>query len=310
MRSDVAVVIGNYEGASVLPECLASLRRQSAPPFEVIVVDAGSTDVSREIAESSGARFEAMENRGLGALYNRGVWLTEAPFVMLINNDVSLDEQCLALLRASLVRESNRFAADPRQMSWDGHELVHARATLRRGKLTRELLPGLHLDMRVPSKVECRTVSANGGAMMVRRTMMIELDGFDESYFMDFEDLDLCWRAWLRGWESVYVPDAWLRHKVGAVTTSSMLPRRLASSHHNLTRFALKCLPLRAAAAVLAGELIRLPVHPRPVGKGLFAVAREAREIARLRTALRPSGDLLDWMLNGQASVVPSVDTR
>ena len=60
---------------------------------------------------------------------------------------------------------------------------------------------------------------------------------------MEWEDLDLCWRAWARGWASVYVPEARLRHRVGAVTTASVSARRLASSHHNLVRFALKCLP-------------------------------------------------------------------
>ncbi|HEY8724882.1 MAG TPA: glycosyltransferase family 2 protein [Gaiellaceae bacterium] len=299
MRRDVTVVIGNYEGAHLLPECLASLERQTSPPVEVIVVDAGSLDGSRAVAESFGAQVVEMDNRGLGALYNRGVASAASPFVMLLNNDVSLDERCLEILRDALANPA-RFAADPRQMSWDGTAVVHARTTLTRGRMTRERFPGLHLDALVDSKVESRTVSAHGAAMMVRRSMMLELGGFDESFFMDFEDLDLCWRAWLRGWESVYVPEAWLRHKVGAVTTSAILPRRLASSHHNLTRFALKCLPARAAATVVAGEIMRLPVHPGPIGRGLFAVAREAREIARLRAALRPSRRLFEWMLGGQ----------
>jgi len=75
---------------------------------------------------------------------------------------------------------------------------------------------------------------------------------------MYVEDLDLCWRAWLRGWPSVYVPAARLRHRVGAVTTERMRARRSASSHHNLLRFALKCLPPTAAARVVVGELLRL----------------------------------------------------
>ena len=66
------------------------------------------------------------------------------------------------------------------------------------------------------------TVTANGACMLVRASMLLELGGFDETFFMDFEDIDLCWRAWLRGWESVYVPDAWVRHRVGAVTTTAV----------------------------------------------------------------------------------------
>ena len=57
--------------------------------------------------------------------------------------------------------------------------------------------------------------------MLVRRERLLELGGFDETFFMEFEDLDLCWRAWLRGHGSVYVPDAWLRHRVGGATTEA-----------------------------------------------------------------------------------------
>jgi hypothetical protein len=77
-----------------------------------------------------------------------------------------------------------------------------------------------------------------------------------------------------------------VRHRVGAVTTRAVQPRRSASSHHNLVRWALKCLPASTAARVVAGELLRLPRHPRPIAGGLAAVVRELPEILRLRSEL------------------------
>jgi GT2 family glycosyltransferase len=136
--------------------------------------------------------------------------------------------------------------------------------------------------------------------MLVRRWMARKLGGFDETFFMDYEDLDLCWRAWLRGWGSVYVPSAWLRHRVGAVTTAAVLPQRISSSHHNLMRFALKCLPSGEAALVLTAELLRVVRHRGIVARALGAVARELPEIFRLRRAVRPRRALLAWMLAGQ----------
>jgi GT2 family glycosyltransferase len=136
--------------------------------------------------------------------------------------------------------------------------------------------------------------------MLVRREMALALRGFDETFFLEWEDLDLCWRAWLRGWSTMYVPTAVVRHRVGAVTTESMLARRLSSSHHNLVRFALKCLPARAAARVVGGELMRLPRHPRLIAPALLSVVRELPEIVRERRALRPRAELLAWMLEGQ----------
>ena len=73
---------------------------------------------------------------------------------------------------------------------------------------------------------------ANGAAMLVRRDALLELGGFDETFFMELEDIDLCWRAWLRGWPSVYVPDG-LRapprrrgHDGGAALTPRLASRR------------------------------------------------------------------------------------
>jgi len=296
---DVAVVIGNYQGERVLGDCFESLTAQTLAPVEVIVVDAGSTDASEAIARSAGADFLRTENRGLGHLYNLGAERATADFVFLLNNDVALDERCTELLAAELGADERRFAADPRQVSWDGHELVHARTEIRRGRLLGELLPGFAIDLRVPAQTIVPTVCANGGAMLVRRDRLLELGGFDETFFMDFEDIDLCWRAWLRRWPSVYVPGAWLRHRVGAVTSSSILPRRLRSSHHNLLRFALKCLPASAAGQVLAGELARLPAHPTLVAPALWRVARELPEILSQRRDIRPRRDFLDWALAG-----------
>ena len=303
--AEVSVVIGNHQGERLLRDCLDSLARQSEPPAETIVVDGASTDGSRAVAEASGARWVERPNLGLGHLYNRGVEVARADYVLLSNNDVAYDERCLELLRRALDGDPSLFAADPRQLDWEGESVVHARTTLRRGALLREYLPGLHLDHLVAADAPAPTVSAHGAAMLVRRDRFLELGGFDETFFMEWEDLDLCWRAWLRGWGSVYVPDARLRHRVGGVTTGRVLPRRSASSHHNLVRLALKCLPGREAATVVAGELLRLPRHPRAVALGLGSVARELPEILRLRRALGPRRDLLEWLLGGQSGPPP-----
>jgi GT2 family glycosyltransferase len=298
--TNVSVVIGNYQGESVLPACLDSLTQQTVRPAQIVVADASSTDGSRAIAEAHGVRWIDLPNLGLGHLYNRGVEAVASDYVLLSNNDVAYDERCIELLRQALDADRSLFAADARQVDWEGDRLVHARTTLRRGSLFHELLPGLRLDLVVPAAETVATVTANGAAMLVRRSAFLELGGFDETFFMDLEDIDLCWRAWLRGWGSVYVPDAWLRHRVGGVTTAGVLPRRLASSHHNLARFALKCLPAREAFVVAAGELLRLPRHPAAIGRGLAQLVRELPQIVAQRRSARPTRSLLEWFLAGQ----------
>jgi GT2 family glycosyltransferase len=299
MTPDVAVVIGNYRGEQLLGDCLASVQRQSLPPREVLVVDGASPDRSVEVAEGLGARVLRRENQGLGFLYNEGARASSCDFVLLLNNDVALDEHCLELLAGALAADESLFAADPRQVDWKGDRDVKARTTLARGRLLREYIPSLHLDDLVPSAETVPTVSAHGAAMLVRRPLFLELGGFDETFFMEWEDLDLCWRAWLGGHGSVYVPGAWLRHRVGAATSPGDLTGRLSSSHHNLMRFALKCLPASAATRVLVGELLRLPAHPRLIAPAALGLLRELPEILALRRQIVPSRAHFDWLLAG-----------
>jgi GT2 family glycosyltransferase len=297
--TDVAVVIGTYAGAAHLPECVRSLRAQTQAPVEILVVDASSDDGTVEIATELGAEVIVMPNRGLSRLYNRGADAAASPYILFSNVDVSYDARCIELLAAALDADESRFAADARQLDWEGVHLVHGRTTLRRGPLRHEYFPSLRLDHRVPADTIVTTVSAHGAAMLVRRDRFQQLGGFDETFFLDWEDLDLCWRAWLRGWPAVYVPAAWLRHRVGAVTSTEMAPRRLASSHHNIIRFALKCLPPAAAARVVAGELLRWPRYPTAIGRALARIASELPEIAKLRRATGSSQRLFDAMIAG-----------
>jgi GT2 family glycosyltransferase len=300
MPAEIAVVVGNHQGEHLLRDCLESVRSQTRPPNAVVVVDGGSTDRSVAVAEELGASVLPAPNRGLGFLYNLGARAVQADYVLLSNNDVAYEPDCLAQLAEALDAETQRFAADPTQLGWDDGRVIHARTRLARGRLWREYLPGLHLEDDASADGVVPTVSAHGAAMLVRRDKLLDLGCFDESFFMEWEDLDLCWRAWSRGWQSVYVPDARVRHRVGGVTTQDVRARRSASSHHNLMRFALKCLPASAAARVVAGELLRLPKHPRAIGTACARVAREAPEIARARRELRPRRELLEWMLAGQ----------
>jgi GT2 family glycosyltransferase len=299
MAPDVTAVIGNYQGEHLLPDCLASLKAQSQPPVEVIVVDASSKDASVTVAQAQGARVLQHSNRGLGYLYNRGADATGSEFVLFLNNDVALEQECIEQLSSALADDPSRFAADARQLDWDGKRTIHARTTLKRGRLVREFLPGLHLDSVAPAEGTVATVCANGAAMLVRRDFFTQLGGFDETFFMEWEDLDLCWRAWLRGWPTVYEPSASLRHRVGAATSHDLASRRQASSHHNILRFALKCLPAGAATRVFAGELLRWPRYPRAVGRAFAAVAVEVPEILRARREIQPSQAALDAMFEG-----------
>ena len=166
--------------------------------------------------------------------------------------------------------------------------------------MLRRPLPGFDLDQTISASDVTPTLMANGALFLVSQPRFLDLGGFDESFFMEWEDADLSWRAWARGWEIVFVPQAVARHRVGAVTKASVVPRRLRSSHHNLLRFALKCFPPSQAARVVVGELLRLPAHPTLVLPALGRVAFELPEILRLRRTLGPSRALFDRLYGAE----------
>jgi GT2 family glycosyltransferase len=300
--TDVAVVIGNHQGERLLPDCLASLAQQTLRPTEIVVIDGGSSDRSREVAERHGVRFVQLDNRGLGYLYNAGVRATTAPYALLSNNDVAYESTCVELLAQALDEDNTRFAADGLQLDWEARRVVKAQTTIRRGALFHEYIPGLHLDHAVAAATTVPTVAAHGASMLVRREKFVALGGFDETFFLDAEDLDLCWRAWLHHWPSVYVPEARLRHRVGGAMSEQVRTPRLISGHHNMLRFAFKCLPADALARALAGELLRLPRHPRVIPPALLQILRELPEILKVRRRQGPSSELFEWMLRGQPS--------
>jgi GT2 family glycosyltransferase len=59
---------------------------------------------------------------------------------------------------------------------------------------------------------KCEILSGQGSCLMVRRSILYELGGFDEDYFIYSEDVDLCWRIWLRGHRVLYVPTSIVYH--------------------------------------------------------------------------------------------------
>ena len=157
------------------------------------------------------------------------------------------------------------------------------------------------------------TVCANGAAMLVRRDAAARARRLRRDLLPRVGGpRPLLARLAARARRASTCRTARVRHRVGAVTSAARPARaRLASSHHNLVRFALKCLPAGAAARVVAGELLRLPAHPRLIAPALArASLRELPEILRLRRAIRPTqaaprlGARGDAGMSGRALVV------
>jgi len=268
---EIRAVIANYEAARFLEGCVTSLRAQKGPQLEIVVVDNASRDGSREEVARLGVRCIALRaNRGLAVAYNAGARDAESPFLLFVNSDTHFDPGCAVELIRHFRERRELLAADPHHFSWEGGHVTHGSLGLVRNERSSFLpLPGVQPfhDPHGAEPVEVPWGCA--GALLVAREKFAALGGFDASFFLYQEDVDLCLRGWLRGWPTLHVPSATLRHFQGAshgrgVRHTLYLGRplryRLAqwkigvSSAKNTQRIAFKILE----PAELAGQARRL----------------------------------------------------
>jgi len=221
----VSAIIVNWNGAHHLKICLPSLRAQTYKALEIIVVDNGSTDGSAEVTRECQARWLPLgKNVGLAPALNRGVAQADGEFLLFVNNDMRFDPGFVAALVEPVKKNDEIFATDGMQFNWDGSERAHlaTRLVSRRpgSRSSTELVPGLYF---YPNEADRETAVYTGSAacMLVRRNLFEKLNGFDGRLPLGYEDVEICWRAWIRGWKTVYVPIAICWHHIGSSGRSS-----------------------------------------------------------------------------------------
>jgi len=248
----VAVVIVNYESGPALLQCVEDWMADGA--VDVVVVDNGSADGSVERVR---ARYRDLEvvtpgrNLGYGAAANRGVAATTTPRIVVSNPDLevrpgtlahlseALDDHPRWALVGPLIRTSSgeRYPSArhfPSLVDAGGHALLGI--FVPDNRFTRSYQRN-DLDQVSGGPVEVDWVS--GACFLVRRSAFEQVGGFDESYFMYAEDVDLCWRLGQQDWSAAYVPTAEVTHRQGVSTDHH--PFRMIFEHHrSLLRFAVR----------------------------------------------------------------------
>ncbi len=213
----ISVIIPNYNGVHLLPDSLSSLDRQTFRSFEVIVVDNGSSDGSLDFLKKlSNVRTLAMgRNLGFAAGCNAGIREARGEFIALLNSDASAEQDWLARLVAAAQAhpEADSFASTVLRL--DNGEIVDSAGDLYSiagsAKKRGEGRPRSDLPK------EPGPVFGAGACAGFYRRRFFEVTGlFDEHFFCYFEDVDLSFRAVLKGLSCLYVPDAVVHHRVSA----------------------------------------------------------------------------------------------
>ncbi len=213
-----AVIIANWNGAHHLRVCLNSLRRQTHPDFEIIVVDNGSTDDSLTMLAQDypAVRVLALEeNYGFVVACNRGAALTNADVLVMLNNDTEAEPQWLEALCRALEEHPEAGSAASKMLLFDRRTVLHSAGDV----LDEAFMPqnrGVWEEDHGQYDAERWVFGACGGAAAYRRTAWEQAGGFDERLFMYLEDVDLAWRLQAAGWKCIFVPEARVYHHLSA----------------------------------------------------------------------------------------------
>lgn len=215
------VIIPNWNGEKILRECLDSLLLQSYENTEIVVVDNGSTDQSREILKKEYPmvrRILLKRNTGFCRAVNIGIEKTCSEYVVLLNNDTVAEPDLVKELVKAMEKDEMIFSASALLRQAHRTDYVDDAGDFycafgwayARGK-----------DKLCEKYQEETEIFAScGGAAVYRRSILNQIGLFDDAHFAYLEDIDLGYRAKIRGYKNLYVPTAVADH-LGSATTGS-----------------------------------------------------------------------------------------
>jgi hypothetical protein len=220
----ISVIVANHNGAAHLERCLSSLRGQHQD-LEVLLVDNASTDRSIEIVRSEFPEVRVLEldrNIGFGAANNRAAGEAHGQALLLLNADAWLEHGAATALEQKLLRDPRTALVAPTLTYPDGgRQFVWSPARGVLGEALQKLRNPFERSAIVHGSM-ARAVARLAGRLwytaacvLVRSHAYRHIGGFDERYFMYFEDVDLCLRLEAAGWRLAREPRALVRHRGG-----------------------------------------------------------------------------------------------
>lgn len=226
----IAVAIVNYNTREHLRACLATVLAEA--PSEVVVVDNASKDGSVEMVQADYPGVLLLANKtnfGYGTAANQAIARCTTKYVLLLNSDTRLDRGALLALSIYLDLHPRAAIVGPRLVNTDGTlqpscyafstplNTLLEHSTL--GQLIRYVPVLRNKYLRTWSHSHARVVAwVKGAALAIRREAFEAVGGFDESFFMYFEEADLCYRLNAEGWQVHFAPVTTIEHAGGVST--------------------------------------------------------------------------------------------
>ena len=256
MTPEVSIVIVTWNGRRYLEPCLEAVAAQQGVSAETIVVDNASSDGTADLvrARFPWVRLVALaENRGFAGGNNAGVGAARGRLVALLNNDTIADPGWLRALQRGLDEKTGFALAASRIVYMHDPGVIDSAGDgmLRWGGAFKR-----HHGAPVDAAAEPGEVfGVCGAACLMPKAVFEELGGFDEHFFASHEDVDLSYRARLRGYRCRYVADAVVRHH-GSATLGRLSSFAVFQGQRNLEWVYVKNTPAWLLLRTLPGHLL------------------------------------------------------
>lgn len=196
----ISVVVCSYNGSRTIRGCLEGLRKLEYPNYEVIVVNDGSRDNTGEIAKEYGFRVITTENRGLSSARNTGMREAKGEIIAYIDDDAWPDPHWLTYLAATFLRTSHVGVGGPNIPPLDDGPISHCVANA----------PGGPIHVLLTDQEAEHIPGCN---MAFRKDALEAVGGFDHTFRIAGDDVDLCWRLQQRGWTLGFNAAAMVWHR-------------------------------------------------------------------------------------------------
>ncbi|MCG2725694.1 MAG: glycosyltransferase family 2 protein [Elusimicrobia bacterium] len=214
---NISVVIPVFNGKKLLEKYLPSIieacKNYSFEKTELIIVDDASSDGTKDYIESNFPFVKIIRqdiNMGFSASANNGIFSVKNRIVVLLNTDVKIENDFLAFLPEHF-ENNDVFAVRP------GLKNNQKETVLDNPKVAGGFKYGFFDVPKSTGKKLTVAFFAGGGASAYDKEKFMELGGFDDIFSpFYYEDVDLSYRAWKRGWKIIYEPRSLAQHRGGA----------------------------------------------------------------------------------------------
>jgi GT2 family glycosyltransferase len=229
---ELSVVLVNFNDRSHLGECLSAIENTAdSLDYEVIVVDNDSADGSQTYIAHNFPKVKLIansENVGFARANNQGWRESCGEFVLFLNTDAAVQPGALSRLLDELKSNPEAGAVGPALFQGRrAYQVSFGRRMSFFSQFWQKLVlnPFYKLVLK-RSRHKKRVGWLSAACLLVRRAALESVAGFDENFFIYFEDIDLCFRIGKAGWTLVYLPQAKVLHEGGATTSLHFVPSR------------------------------------------------------------------------------------